>query len=355
MNHALAFRSRRIVMALVIVFGLATYSQSLSAQCSKDTDCKGDRVCVKGVCVDPPGRTTETGSAISEKPTQLNSGTPTPTDRAPAAAPAKTPYVNRETANPGSLEQLIASLERGEEVVFAVRRGFDEVHRWGETGSHEVVVSKTAVTFRPKGGQALFVVSPEKVLELDREPKSWGLRMKVAATPQGGGKEKKQKVDLFHPGVGHMGAWRNCTGCDTSMDALYAVVQKVRGQDYEATLAKSQADARDEALAKQLEKERHEAEAARLAAECPGIELMGLYKNEIFDRAMGGGVVEWLAKVRNNSSITKIVVIGWRDSVGQQLRTQIQIRGGEIASPRVDMSQARVIPPVANLRLLSCQ
>lgn len=355
MDQARAFRVRNLVIFLLLVFGLAAYSQSLSAQCSKDTDCKGDRVCVKGVCVDPPERSTGTSSAISEKPTPRNSGTPTPAAQAPAAPPAESAYANRETANPGSLEQLVVSLDRGEEVVFAVRRGFDEVHTWGETGSHEVVVSKTTVTFRARGGPPLFAVSPEKVLELEREPKSWRLRMKVAATPQGGGKEKKQKVDLFHPGVGHMGAWRHCTGCDASMDALYAVLQRVRGQDYEASLAKSQADARDEALAKQLEKERREAEAARLAAECPGIELMGLYKNEIFERAMGGGVVEWLAKVRNNSSITKIVVIGWRDSEGQERRTQIQIRGGEIASPRVDMSQARVIPPVANLRLLSCE
>ena len=88
---------------------------------------------------------------------------------------------------------------------------------------------------------------------------------------------------------------------------------------------------------------------------CAGIENMGLYKNEIFDRAMGGGIVEWLAKIRNNSGVTKIVIFGWRDVNGQQQRSQVQIRGGEIASPRLDMSQARVIPPVADVRVLSCQ
>ena len=88
---------------------------------------------------------------------------------------------------------------------------------------------------------------------------------------------------------------------------------------------------------------------------CSEIENMGLYKNEIFDRAMGGGIVEWLAKIRNNSGVTKIVIFGWRDVNGQQQRSQVQIRGGEIASPRLDMSQARAIPPVADVRVLSCQ
>jgi hypothetical protein len=88
---------------------------------------------------------------------------------------------------------------------------------------------------------------------------------------------------------------------------------------------------------------------------CAGVEMMGLYQNEIFDRAMGGGVVEWLAKVRNNTSVTKIVVIGWRDVYGEQKTAQLQIRGGEIASPRLDLTQARMIAPVTEVRVVSCQ
>ena len=81
---------------------------------------------------------------------------------------------------------------------------------------------------------------------------------------------------------------------------------------------------------------------------------MGFFQNEIFDRAMGGGIVEWLAKIRNNTSVTKIVVFGWIDSYGQQKNSQIQIRGGDIASVRVDLTQARFIAPVRDLRLVSC-
>ena len=95
--------------------------------------------------------------------------------------------------------------------------------------------------------------------------------------------------------------------------------------------------------------------AAVAATGCTGIEMMGLYKNEIFDRAMGGGITEWLVKIRNNTAVTKIVVFGWRDQYGQEQTSQVQIRGGEIASPRVDMTQARYIAPTADVKLVSCQ
>lgn len=88
---------------------------------------------------------------------------------------------------------------------------------------------------------------------------------------------------------------------------------------------------------------------------CEGVENMGLYKNQIFDRAMGGGVVEWLAKIRNNGAVTRIVIYGWRDQYGQEKRGQIQVPGGAIVSPRLDLIQSTFITPIANLRLLSCQ
>lgn len=88
---------------------------------------------------------------------------------------------------------------------------------------------------------------------------------------------------------------------------------------------------------------------------CSGIDNLGLYKNQIFDRAMGGGVVEWLAKIRNNTAVTKIVIFGWRDMYGQEKQAQVEIQGGAIVSPRLDLTQARVIPPVSNFRLLSCE
>jgi hypothetical protein len=88
---------------------------------------------------------------------------------------------------------------------------------------------------------------------------------------------------------------------------------------------------------------------------CSAIENMGIHKNTAISAAIGGGVVEWLAKIRNNTAVTKIVVFGWIDMYGQQQKAQVQIRGGDIASVRLDLTQARVIPPVRDLRVLSCQ
>ena len=109
----------------------------------------------------------------------------------------------------------------------------------------------------------------------------------------------------------------------------------------------------DAGLTKKYEAEK--TTAAIAATGCTGIEMMGLYKNEIFDRAMGGGITEWLVKIRNNTPVTKIVVFGWRDQYGQEQTSQVQIRGGEIASPRLDLTQARYIAPTADMRLVSCQ
>lgn len=109
----------------------------------------------------------------------------------------------------------------------------------------------------------------------------------------------------------------------------------------------------DAGLTKKYEAEK--AAAVLAATGCTGIEMMGLYKNEVFDRAMGGGITEWLVKIRNNTQVTKIVVFGWRDQYGQEQRSQVQIRGGEIASPRLDLTQARYIAPTTDMRLVSCQ
>ncbi len=92
-----------------------------------------------------------------------------------------------------------------------------------------------------------------------------------------------------------------------------------------------------------------------LANGCDGIENMGLAKNDVFDRAMGGGLVAWHMRIRNNSSVARIVEYGWIDMYGQQQKGSIQIRGGEIANPRLDLTQTRPIAPVRDLRVIRCQ
>lgn len=88
---------------------------------------------------------------------------------------------------------------------------------------------------------------------------------------------------------------------------------------------------------------------------CTGIEMMGLYKNDALPTAMGGGVVQWLAKIRNNTGVATIVAFTWTDMNGQTKRSQVQIEGGRIATVELDVTQARLIAPVSNLQLASCQ
>jgi len=78
---------------------------------------------------------------------------------------------------------------------------------------------------------------------------------------------------------------------------------------------------------------------------------MGLYKNN----TGVAGLVEWLAKIRNNGGVTRIVIYGWMDMYGQPQKGQVQIQGGQISSIRLDLTQNMAIPPVKDLRLLSCR
>lgn len=88
---------------------------------------------------------------------------------------------------------------------------------------------------------------------------------------------------------------------------------------------------------------------------CAGIENMGVFKNQAMSTAIGGGIVEWLLKIRNKTTVTKIVTYTYRDSYGGTPQHQVQIRGGEIATIRLDLTKSRFIAPVADVRIVSCQ
>jgi len=88
---------------------------------------------------------------------------------------------------------------------------------------------------------------------------------------------------------------------------------------------------------------------------CAGIENMGVFKNQAMATAIGGGIVEWLLKIRNNTTVTKIVIYSYRDSYGGTPQNQVQIRGGEIATIRLDLTKSRFIAPVTDVRIVSCQ
>ena len=78
---------------------------------------------------------------------------------------------------------------------------------------------------------------------------------------------------------------------------------------------------------------------------------MGLVRSDVFDRAVGGGLVAWYMRMRNKTGVARIVAYRWTDMNRQEQRGSIQIRGGEVANPRLDLTQARPIASVRNLRV----
>jgi hypothetical protein len=70
------FALRRSTLAAAMVCSLLAFASSARAECTKDTDCKGDRVCNAGACTDPRPTT-------ALPPLQAPSGEGTPP---PAAA-----------------------------------------------------------------------------------------------------------------------------------------------------------------------------------------------------------------------------------------------------------------------------
>lgn len=86
----------RSVVGPVVALGICLlFASSAHAQCSKDVDCKGDRVCEEGACVSPPAP-----AALPPAPPAPNGaapvagGAPAQAAPAPVAAPAALAPVN---------------------------------------------------------------------------------------------------------------------------------------------------------------------------------------------------------------------------------------------------------------------
>jgi hypothetical protein len=80
---------RLVESAVAAVCTLAALAVHAEEGCSKDLDCKSDRICVEKQCVDPPERT-----ATSALPASYQPSPPPPPDSgrpAPATTPAPTP------------------------------------------------------------------------------------------------------------------------------------------------------------------------------------------------------------------------------------------------------------------------
>jgi hypothetical protein len=80
--------SSRLVVGLLGGISYLLASGLSQAQCSKDTDCKGERVCEAGACIAPSSPPAASSAAEGTPPPLAPQVTPAP---APAPAPAATP------------------------------------------------------------------------------------------------------------------------------------------------------------------------------------------------------------------------------------------------------------------------
>lgn len=82
-----------------LVFAGCMKNDPAPVGCSRDSDCKGDRVCIAGSCVDAPAKT--------QAPTpnaQQNDPTPPPASPPPHARPATTPAATPNVSPAAALE-----------------------------------------------------------------------------------------------------------------------------------------------------------------------------------------------------------------------------------------------------------
>src|SRR3954468_7652274 len=99
-----------LLRALVAVSVLAVPGVAL-AECTKDTDCKGDRVCERGVCVAPADRA----------PPARPEYTPPPPPRAPPARPKYPPPPPPPTVQPPAARSPRQHLAPGTEGTWEAR------------------------------------------------------------------------------------------------------------------------------------------------------------------------------------------------------------------------------------------
>jgi hypothetical protein len=87
------------------------------------------------------------------------------------------------------------------------------------------------------------------------------------------------------------------------------------------------------------------------AEPCAGVEMMGLYK---VDMRPASPLIVYQAKVRNGSSVTRIVAIGWQDLYGQEQQTAGQVKPGDIATFNLGPQKPFERQPI-DLRVKSCE
>jgi hypothetical protein len=94
-------RSARCLVAAGALVAAATLTTRARAQCTKDTDCKGSRVCIQGNCVESPASVPATGATSTPAPAPATDTTLPLVPQAVPAAPAVTQPTAAPTTPPG--------------------------------------------------------------------------------------------------------------------------------------------------------------------------------------------------------------------------------------------------------------
>lgn len=84
---------------------------------------------------------------------------------------------------------------------------------------------------------------------------------------------------------------------------------------------------------------------------CAGVELMGLFN---IDKRPMAPLIIYLAKIRNGSSMTRIVTIEWLDMYGQEMTSTNEIAAGQIVTAQLGANSPRDRQPT-DLRITSCR
>lgn len=87
------------------------------------------------------------------------------------------------------------------------------------------------------------------------------------------------------------------------------------------------------------------------AGPCEGVELLGLHKEDF--RPMGP-LILYFAKVRNGTSMTKIVSVEWTNLYGERIRNTAEVGAGQIATLQLAAQQPVERLPI-DLRLGACR
>lgn len=93
------------------------------------------------------------------------------------------------------------------------------------------------------------------------------------------------------------------------------------------------------------------APSAPPANACTGVEMMGLYK---VDMRPAAPLIVYQAKVRNGTSLTRIVTVGWMDFYGQEKVVNGQVGPGAIGTFELGPQESGTRQPI-NLRVRACE